>query len=198
MPRLSNEKHERFCRIYARDLDRETAARAVGLSYATAGILCTRVEVRERVTELSEAMLKVADITAERVMLELGRIAFRDTRKAFHPETGQLLPMHELDDDIAAALAGVEIETKTTRGAKQPQVMNLATGEMEDAPPLKVTTHMAKVKFMGKDASLTTLAKRFKLIGDEGDGVNALASALADRLKTARVRAPATDEGELG
>lgn len=175
-------------------MDRETAARAASLSYSAADIICMRPEVRERVRELSEAMLKVADITAERVMLELGRIAFRDARKAWDAN-GQLVPMHELDDDTAAALAGVEFETKTTRGAKQPQVMNLVTGEMEDAPPLKVTIQVAKVKFMGKDASLTTLAKRFKLIGDEGDGVNALASALADRLKTARTR---VDEGELG
>jgi hypothetical protein len=59
----------------------------------------------------------------------------------------------------------------------------------------RVEIRTAKVKFMSKDASLTTLAKRFKLIGDEGDGVNALATALADRLKTARSR---VDEGDLG
>ncbi len=192
MPRLSNEQHERFARIYAQRFDRRAAADAVGYTYGSADVLCTRVEIRERVRELSEAMLTVADITAERVMLELGRIAFRDTRKAFDAD-GKLLPMHELDNDIAAALAGVEHEIRTERG-KPRKEMDLATGEMVEVTP-RVEVRTAKVKFMSKDASLTTLAKRFKLIGDEGDGVNALASALADRLKTARKR---TDEGELG
>ncbi len=35
---------------------------------------------------------------------------------------------------------------------------------------------------------MTLLAKHYKIVGDEGDGVNALASALADRLKMARNR----------
>ncbi len=192
MPRLSNESHERFARAYARRLERSDAAAALGINYASCSHVLMQPGVSARIKELSEAMLKVADITAERVMLELGRIAFRDTRKAFD-ECGQLLPMHELDDDIAAALAGIEHETRTERGATRKE-MDLATGEMVDVTP-RVEVRTAKVKFMGKDASLTTLAKRFKLIGDEGDGVNALASALADRLKTARTR---VDEGELG
>ncbi len=192
MPRLSNERRERFCRVYVQRLNRRAAAEAAGYTVQMADQLFMYKEVTDRIRELSESMLKVADITAERVMLELGRIAFRDTRKAFDAN-GHLLPMHELDDDIAAALAGVEHETRAERGKKR-QELDLATGEMVDATPV-VQVRTAKVKFMSKDVSLTTLAKRFKLIGDEGDGVNALASALADRLKTARKR---TDEGELG
>lgn len=188
MPRLSNEQHERFARAYARRLDRSEAAAAIGISYGNACALvsgASRPEIAARIRELSEEMLKVADITAERVMLELGRIAFRDTRKAYD-EHGQLLPMHEIDSDIAAALTGVEHETRTERGSKRKE-LDLVTGQMVDVTP-RVEVRTAKVKFMSKDVSLTTLAKRFKLIGDEGDGVNALASALADRLKTARTR----------
>lgn len=192
MPRLSNDLHERFAQAYARRLRREDAAAAIGILYHNTAYLLAKPEVSARIRELSEAMMKVADITAERVMLELGRIAFRDTRKAFD-EKGRLLPMQELDDDIAAALGGVEHETRIERGATRKE-MDLATGEMVDVTP-RVEVRVAKVKFMSKDASLTTLAKRFKLIGDEGDGVNALATALADRLKTARSR---VDEGDLG
>jgi hypothetical protein len=40
---------------------------------------------------------------------------------------------------------------------------------------------------------VTLLAKHYKIVGDEGDGVSALASALADRLKTARRRTEDTE-----
>ena len=43
-------------------------------------------------------------------------------------------------------------------------------------------------QFWDKTAPITLLAKHFKIVGDEGDGVNALASALANRLDAARKR----------
>jgi phage terminase small subunit len=131
-------------------------------------------------------MLKAADITAQRVMLELGRVAFGDVRKVYAPD-GSLLPVHELDDDAAAVIAGFEHEevSKRVKGAK---VLDLATGEMVDAV-VHIHTRTTKVKRYDKNPALTTLAKHFKLVGDEGDGVNALASALADRLNNAHKRA---------
>jgi phage terminase small subunit len=193
MPRLSNERLERFCRVYARKFDRVEAADVAGYTYGTAGVLCTRVEVQERVKELTENMLKAADITAQRVMLELGRVAFADIRKVFNPD-GSLIPIHELDDDAAASIAGIEHETHSQ--VKKELVMNLETGELE---PQAVVTQVrtAKIKRFNKDAALGTLAKHFKIVGDEGDGVNALASALADRLKVARTRVIENDGGDL-
>lgn len=147
----------------------------------------TESAVRERIAELSETQLQASDITATRVMLELGRIAFSDVRKVFR-EDGQLIPVHELDDDAAAAIQGIEHETHVLVGRKE---LNLATGEME---PTVTQVRTTKIKRANKDAALQTLAKHFKLIGDEGDGVNALANALADRLKTARKRVELVEE----
>ncbi len=192
MPRLPNEKLERFARVFARKFDRIEAADAAGYTYASADTLVTRVEVRERVRELNEMNLKASDITAQRVMLELGRVAFADIRKVFNAD-GSLIPIHELDDDAAASIAGIEHETRVERGPKKLE-MDLATGEMVETQGV-TSVRTAKIKRFNKDAALGTLAKHFKIVGDEGDGVNALASALADRLKTARKR---TDEGELG
>lgn len=53
----------------------------------------------------------MADITPERTVLEIARIAFADDRK-FWDEAGNLKPIHELTDDDAAALAGYEVVKK--------------------------------------------------------------------------------------
>lgn len=149
--------------------------------------LAAREDISRRVRELAEGVMQASDITAQRVMLELGRIAFSDPRKAFTPE-GYPIPITELDDDAAAAVINIEHETHYKVGRK---VLNLATGEEE---PEITAIRTTRIKRANKDAALQTLAKHFKLIGDEGDGVNALANALADRLKTARKRVELVEE----
>jgi phage terminase small subunit len=126
--------------------------------------------VKDLVKAANLAKVQAANITAQRVMQELGRIAFSDIRRVF-TSTGDLKPIHELDDDTAAAIASVDSETRRE-------------GRGEDATP--VTTK--KVRTVDKMAALSLLAKHFKIVGDEGDGVNALASALADRLDRAHRR----------
>lgn len=179
MPRLANEKREAFCRHYVASWDIGTAARAAGYKEQTGRMLACEPDVAYRISELSEMLLKKQDITAERVMLELARVGFSDIRKIVGSD-GRLLPLTELDDDIAASIAGVEVEHRMEAEK------DLATGETRFTPV--VTT---KIKKSDKVAALNILAKHFKLVGDEGDGVNALASALADRLNTAkRVQVP--------
>lgn len=181
MPRLSSERRENFARFYVQTKDIDRAAARAGYAPQSGYALLREPEVRDRVAEISETQLQAADITAQRVMLELGRIAFSDIRRVFRDD-GTLIPVHEMDDDAAASIQGIEHETHVKVGRK---VMNLATGEME---PEITQVRVARIKRANKDGALQTLAKHFKLIGDEGDGVNALANALADRLKTARKR----------
>lgn len=134
--------------------------------------------VAQAVADLTKQKLEAAGITAQRVMQEIGRIAFLDIRK-FYDANGNLKPIHELDDDAAAALSSVDVEVKWT-------------GKGDEAVP--VTTK--KIRTVDKMAGLNLLAKHFKLVGDEGDGVNAFASALADRLRSARRRADPAEEVE--
>lgn len=195
MPRLSNEQHERFCRFYATEPNGQKASELAGLSPTTGSKLLQRREVVWRIQELSDRNLKAADITAQRVILELGRIAFSDIRDVFD-ERGNLLPPHEMSDDAAASLAAIKGDKVTRRKVAVPR-LDLVSGEQERDPatgePLFdeviEETRTVEVRRYDKVPALTVLAKHFKVIGDEGDGVNALASALADRLKTARKRA---------
>lgn len=179
---LSNKRHELFVREFTATWDVRKACATIGIAERTAYRLFDRQDVRERIQGLHMALLKSADITAERVMLELARIAFADVRKIVDDE-GKLLPLKDLDDDTAATLSGVEVETRFERDGTE---VDLTTGEEK---PRFVSVQTTKVRRVDKNPALSTLAKHFKLIGDEGDGVNALASALAARLDAAAKRA---------
>lgn len=65
------------------------------------------------------------------------------------------------------------------------------TGSPLDLPPAAFArSRVSKIRRADKMAALTLLAKHFKLVGDEDEGVNKLAGALADRLNAARQRVP--------
>jgi phage terminase small subunit len=187
VPRLSNERREVFARTYVATWSTERAADAAGYAQNNARNVGAEPEVANRIAELVESMLKSADITAERVMLELARVGFSDIRKIVDVD-GRLLPLIELDDDIAASIAGIEVESRMEATVET----DLATGEPVKRMTPVITT---KIKKSDKVAALNILAKHFKLVGDEGDGVNALASALADRLQSARTRRVINSEG---
>jgi phage terminase small subunit len=178
---MSVQRRDVFAAEYAATGDRVAAAKAAGYTPKedAASTHLMHPQVRQRVTELNQAKMAAAGITAQRVMQEIGRIAFLDIRKLYDAN-GDLKPISELDDDTAAAVAAVDVETRWE-------------GKGNAAEP--VTTK--KVRTVDKMAGLNLLAKHFKLVGDEGDGVSALASALADRLRTARRRADQVEDAVL-
>jgi phage terminase small subunit len=180
VPRLSNDRQEVYCRHYVSSWNSRQAGAAAGYTVRSAELVAQEPRVRNRILELTDTLLKSADITAQRVMLELARVGFSDIRKIVDAK-GQLRAIADLDDDIAAAISGIEVETRY----EQELVQDLATGEMTRRALPVVTT---KIKKSDKVAALNILAKHFKLVGDDGDGVNALASALSDRLIAARKR----------
>jgi phage terminase small subunit len=123
---------------------------------------------RERIIAMKREALRLADITPEKTLLELGRVAFSDVRGLYDAD-GNLLSPAVLDDDAAAAVASFEDELRYE-------------GRGDDKVPVRVR----KVKRADKIAALGILARHHKIIGEVGDGVSALASALADRLNATR------------
>lgn len=95
------------------------AAIAAGFSAATAKAkacsLLKEPKVAAAVAARRKALQEAHGLTTERVLLELRRIALSDPRKLFDEE-GQLLPIHELGDDAAAAVASFEVEEIGTDG----------------------------------------------------------------------------------
>ena len=176
MPELKSLRHEAFCREYCVDRNGTAAAARAGFSPKTARQQANRLmsnpQIRERIAELSAELLRNTDITAERVMRELANLAFSDVRRLYD-DKGNLLPVHKLDPETAAAVSGIEVETHWE-------------GRGEDAVPVTVR----KIRRYDKVGPLKILAQHFKIVGaEEADGVNALAAELAARLKAARLRA---------
>lgn len=105
-------KQERFVQEYLIDLNATQAAVRAGYSERTANEqgsrLLANVSVRSAIEAAKAARIERTHITQDRVLQELARIAFFDLRKLYRQD-GSLKAMHELDDDAAAVLAGVDV-----------------------------------------------------------------------------------------
>ena len=104
-------KAERFVTEYLIDLNATQAAIRAGYSAKTANEqgsrLLTNVSVRYALQEAMKARAERTEIKADRVLKELARIAFFDVRRLFN-EDGSMKLAHELDDEAAACVAGME------------------------------------------------------------------------------------------
>lgn len=108
-----NDKQTRFCEEYLIDFNATQAAIRAGYSEKTAGSqghdLLKKPEIQSYLSDKSLRIANKLGINQERVLKEMARIAFSDLRQ-FFDENGQIKPIHELDDDAAAALASMEID----------------------------------------------------------------------------------------
>lgn len=96
----------------------------------------------ERIVEKCEEL----DITVERVLKEVSKMAFMDPRKFFNAD-GSLKDITQLDDDSAACLAGLDINTRLD----------------EEGVEHKLT----KVKLTSKKDNLELLGKHLKMWTDK-------------------------------
>ncbi len=106
-------REKRFVAEYAIDLNARAAARRAGYSesYAKAAKLMSRPDIQAAVAEHQAPLLERAEVTAERVLREVVRIAFADPRKLVHPD-GTPRKLQELDDDTAATIASMQFWEK--------------------------------------------------------------------------------------
>ena len=114
--------------------------------------LLTRPHIAEAVAAKRAKRLERNEVTADRVMQELARIAFLDIRKALNPD-GSMKPLDQLDDDTAAAIAGLD----------------LAEIRDGDGAPIGV---LKKIKIADKLVALDKLARNFGLLQDKVKLVN--------------------------
>lgn len=105
-------KQFRFVQEYLIDLNATQAAIRSGYSektaYSQGQRLLKNVEIASAIKEAMDLRANSVQITAERVLLEVARLAMYDPRKFFNA-SGELLGIHDLDDDTAAALAGMDV-----------------------------------------------------------------------------------------
>jgi len=108
-----NDKQRRFADEYLIDLNATKAAERAGYSPKTANEqgarLLANVSVQALLTECMQARAKRTEITQDRVLQEIARIAFFDPRTLVDEE-GKPIPLKQLDADSAAVVAGLKLE----------------------------------------------------------------------------------------
>jgi len=113
-----NARQVRFVEEYLVDFNATQAAIRAGYSKRTASEqgydLLRKPQIAEAIQAKQRELSAKTGITVERVVQELARLAFSDVRKLFNPD-GSLRPVHELDDEAAAAIASIEVEAPTER-----------------------------------------------------------------------------------
>ena len=174
---MSVDKHkervEKFCRAYIIDLNGANAAIASGYKKSTAASqasrLLTKNNVRDRIAELQKKQADKLEITSERVLAELAKMAFLDPRRFFNDD-GSLKRVTELDDQTAASLAGIEHEKLFEHFGKG------------QAKEVGTTT---KIKIADKGINLERLGRHLKLFTDkvELSGQVSLADLVQQRRK---------------
>lgn len=107
------EKQKRFCEEYLIDLNGAQAAIRSGYSKNTAKEIAsenlTKPNIQEYLAQRQKELQEATGITQKRVLEEYAKVAFLDIRK-YYTVDGALKSIHDLDDDAAGALAGVEVD----------------------------------------------------------------------------------------
>jgi phage terminase small subunit len=120
---------------------------------AAPSIVCDNLKKPEIAAALAlayAARREKAGVTADRVLAELSKSAFRDVRKMFGPDGRLKLPT-EWDDDIAGAIASIESETV---------IGDAGGGEA------RLLTRVTKIKLSDKLRALDQLARHLALYND--------------------------------
>lgn len=154
---MSNEltpKQEKFCREYVLTMNFAEAARRAGYSDKVANnsakVFLEKPSIKARINELQAPTMARYEITAEKVITELYRIATCDISQAFNQD-GSMKLMHEIPEDVRRAIQAVEIE-------------QLFDGFGKDRAQIG---HTKRIKFWDKTKALELLAKHFKLLTDK-------------------------------
>ena len=172
-------KQARFVTEYLTDLNATQAAIRCGYSEATAksqgSRLLTNVDVAAAIAAKQEQRLEKLELTAERVLQELARVAFVDPRRLFNDD-GTLKPVSQLSADDAAAIAQLDVLK---------QNVTAGDGVMD-------TVH--RIKFVEKIRALELLAKHFALLVERVQ-VSGDADLIA-RLTAARTRSDRARGGD--
>lgn len=111
MPKLT-PKQERFVDEYLTDLNATQAAIRAGYSQKTASRqaieLLQKTHVAAVVSERQKQISSETGITRNRIIQEMARLAFFNIKGLVDSE-GNPKPIHELSDDVAAVINGIDI-----------------------------------------------------------------------------------------
>ena len=148
------DKQRQFVQEYLIDLNATKAAIRAGYSQDTARSIASenlsKPDIQDAIQIAMEERAKRTQITQDRVLTEIGRIAFFDPRRLYH-EDGTPIEISQLDDTTAAALAGLDVD-------------ELFDGNGDDRKQIGVTK---KYKIANKIAALELAARHLGMLNDK-------------------------------
>lgn len=171
MTRPLTPKQSAFVREYLVDLNASAAYKRAGYiakgnaAEVNAARMLRNAQVQAEIQVAMNERAQRNDITADRVLKEIARLAFFDPRRLLNGD-GTPKSIHALDDDTAAAVAGIDIVTKGNEDLGYADVM--------------------KIKLADKSKNLELLGRHLKLFTDKIE-VD-VGADLATRMKEARER----------
>src|SRR3990172_5766367 len=152
-------KQRRFVAQYGFDLNATQAAIRAGYSKKTAdsiGLqLLRKTQVKAAVEGKAAARLAKADLTAERTLEEMRRLAFANWRN-YYDEQGNLKPVAKLSEEESAAIASGKVIHR-----------NLTAGD-------GVVDELHEIRLCDKQRALETLMKHFGLLMEKVEHSGAL------------------------
>lgn len=150
------KKQQVFVMEYPKDLNGTRAYKAAygahikdNVARSAAARLLTNVSVQAAVQAAMAARAKRAEVDADKILAEIGRLAYINPKKLFDAQ-GRLLPIHQLPDEIAVCISSLDVVTTRVPGS--------------DPVEVEYTT---KIKFWDKRGSLELLGKHQKLFTDK-------------------------------
>lgn len=188
-PEAAQARRLKFVEAYISNGENATdAAIAAGFSAHTAGSQGSRllkdVNVQAQIRERRAQLLNKLELTTEAVLRSLAQAVFFDPRKLYRPD-GTLKAVHELDDDTAMALAGLEVTQEMGPGPVdtelEPQPHGGGLKRQQGQKVLRSIT--AKVKWHDKTAAREQAMKHLGLFKADNTQRTLLGDVPRDRLK---------------
>jgi phage terminase small subunit len=178
------EKQLRFVEEYLIDLNAAAAYKRAGYKATgrAAGNAASRLlqtpAIQAAIGERLAASKQASVLSVERVELELQRLAMVDVRRLFKPD-GSLKSPHEWDDDVAAAVAAIDVREEFG----------------EDGA---VIGRVTKIKIWDKRAAIVDLLKRRDLAGkgELGNKDSPMMVKVIEIVRPANAPPPAADQGK--
>jgi len=178
-------KQARFVAEYLIDLNATQAAVRAGYSARTAASQGARLlkhgGVARAVQAAQQARAVRTEITQDRVLQELARIAFFDIRRLYRAD-GSMKDPCELDADTAAALASIEVKEELERGGgeealQEPSASAAVSASASSAPAHggaprrrrgeQVAGYTIKTRVFDKVATLQLAMRHLGMLNDK-------------------------------
>lgn len=154
-----NDKQEIFCREYLIDFNATQAAIRAGYSAKTAGeqgfALLKKLQISERITRLVAERANALDLSGEKVLAELGALAFSDIGALFD-SNGRLLSVDQIPDAARKFVSSVEVVEMKGDGDDEPMFVKKV--RLWDKPKA--------LEMLGKNLALWT--EKLSLTGPNG------------------------------